>query len=187
MNNSKSCVPYVCTGSGHKWVCQRHDIGTQCGTTTTIIAAHTTENFDATNNRQNQQNSQKLLRQLEVVSSPATEGENHLDGYQPAAFVPSKVPRWRTPPFLNIWIPEHHITSHMIKVNVMAKLNTVTDTALNDIEEFLDIWTFEWKSEENFKMTLEEFLTLKVKKVIFDSKCCFQEIVIFSIIVIFLF
>ena len=73
-------------------------------------------------------------RQLDVVSSP-------VDGYQnlPAAFVPSKVPRWRTPPYLNILIPEHHIASHMIKVNVMAKLNTVPDTALNDIEKFLDI------------------------------------------------
>ena len=25
MNNSKSCVPYVCTGSGYKQVCERHD------------------------------------------------------------------------------------------------------------------------------------------------------------------
>ena len=124
--------------------------------------------------QQNQQNSQKLLRQLEVVPSPAAEGQNNPDGYQPAAFVPSKVPRWRTPPFLNILIPEHHITPHMIKVNVMAKLNTVPDSALNEIEEFLDIWTFKWKSEEKWKLTLEEFLTLKVKKVIFDSKCCFS-------------
>ena len=33
----------------------------------------------------------------------------------------------------------HHITPHMIKVNVMAKLNTVPDSALNEIEEDLDI------------------------------------------------
>ena len=26
MNNSKGCMPYVCTGSGCKWVCERHDI-----------------------------------------------------------------------------------------------------------------------------------------------------------------
>ena len=26
MNNFKSCVPCVCTGSGHKRVCERHDI-----------------------------------------------------------------------------------------------------------------------------------------------------------------
>ena len=110
---------------------ETHDIGTQCGATATNITAQTTKNFDANSN---QQNFQKLLRQLEVVSSPA-------DGYQnqPAAFVPSKVPRWRTPPYMNILIPEHHITPHMIKVNVMAKLNTVPDTALNDIEKFLDI------------------------------------------------
>ena len=142
MNNFKSCVPYVHTGSGHKWVCERHNIGTQCGATATNIVGQTTENIDATNNQQNQQNSQKLSRQLELVSSPAKVGQNNPDGYQPSAFVPSKVPRWGTSPFLNILIPEHHITPHMIKGNVMAKLNTVPDTALNDIEEFLDIWTF---------------------------------------------
>ena len=54
----------------------------------------------------------------------------------------------------------------MIKVNVMAKVNTVPDSALNEIEEYLDIWTFKWKSGEKWKLTLEEFLTLKVKKVI---------------------
>ena len=26
MNNSKGCIPYVCTGSGHKRVCEEHDI-----------------------------------------------------------------------------------------------------------------------------------------------------------------
>ena len=75
----------------------------------------------------------------------------------------------------------------MIKVNVMAKLNTVPDTALNYIEEFLDIWTFEWKSEEKWKLDSRRIFDIKVEKVIFASKCCFQEIVIFSIIVIFLF
>ena len=90
-------------------------------------------------NQQNQQNSQKLLRQLEVVPCSAAEGQNNPDGYQVAAFVPSKVPWWRKPPFLKILIPKHHITPHMIKVNVMAKLNTVPDSALNEIEEFLDI------------------------------------------------
>ena len=113
-----------------------HNIGIQCGATTTNTAAKTTENFDATSN---QQKSQKLSRQLVVVPSPAEVCQNNPDGYQPAAFVPSKVPRWRKPPFLNTLIPEQHITPHMIKVNVMAKFNTVPDTALNDIEEFLDI------------------------------------------------
>ena len=132
MNNCKCCVPCVCTGSGRKQACKKHDIGTQCGITATNITAQKTKNFDANTNQKNQQNSQK--RHLEVVSSPA-------DGYQnqPAAFVPSKVPRWRTPPYLNILIPEYHITPHMIKVNVMAKLNTVPDIALNDMEKFLDI------------------------------------------------
>ena len=91
MNNSKSCIPYVCTGSG----CKRHDIGAQCEDTATNIAAQTTENIEATNNQQNQHNNQKLLRQLELVSSPAEEGQNNPDGYQPAAFVPSKVLRWQ--------------------------------------------------------------------------------------------
>ena len=90
-------------------------------------------------NQPNQQNSQKLIRQLEVVPSPAEVCQNDPDGYQAAAFVPSKVPRWRRPPYLNILIPEHHITPHMIKVNVMAKLNTVPDSALSEIEEYLDI------------------------------------------------
>ena len=139
MNNFKSCVPCVCTSSGHKQVCKRHDIGTQCGATATNTAAQTTENFDATSNHQNKQNSKKLSRQLVVVPSPAEVCQNDPDGYQPAAFVHSKVPRWIKPPFLNILIPEHHITPYMIKVNVITKLNTVPDTALNDIEEFLDI------------------------------------------------
>ena len=120
----------------------------------TILASATNtatqifENIDATNN---QQNSQKPLRQLEVVSRSAEVCQNNPDGRgltpykdhaagwgQGADCVPSNVPRWRTP-FLNILIPEHHITPHMIKVNVMAKLNTVPDSALNEIEEFLDI------------------------------------------------
>ena len=64
----------------------------------------------------------------------------------------------RKPPYLNILIPEHRITPHMIKVNVMAKLNTVPDSVLSEIEEYLDIWTFKWKTEEKWKLTLEEFL-----------------------------
>ena len=40
----------------------------------------------------------------------------------------------------------------MIKVNVMAKLNTVPDTVLSEIEEYLDIWNFlseKQKTSEN--------------------------------------
>ena len=62
MNNFKSCIPCVCTGSGCKWVCERHDIGTLCGTTASNTATKTVENIDATNIQQNQQNSQKPLR-----------------------------------------------------------------------------------------------------------------------------
>ena len=54
MNNFKSCIPCVCTSSDHKWVCERHDIGTQCGATATNTAAQLTENIDATNIQQNQ-------------------------------------------------------------------------------------------------------------------------------------
>ena len=148
MSNFKSCIPCVCTGSGHKRVCKKHNICTQCGATAKNTATEIVQNIDATNiqqNQHNQQNSQKLVRQLEVVPNPAEVCQNDSDGYQAAAFVPSKVPRWRSPPYLNILIPEHHITPHMIKVNVMAKLNTVPDAALREIEEYL---TFELLSEK---------------------------------------
>ena len=71
MINFKSCILCVCPSSGHKRVCKRHDIGTQCGATATNTATKTVENTDATNCQQNQQNSQKPLTQLEVVPSPA--------------------------------------------------------------------------------------------------------------------
>ena len=82
-----------------------------------------------------------------VVTNPADEFPADLQNYvepdpykhHPAAFVPSKVPRWRTPPHMNILIQEHHITPHMIKVNLMSKFNTLVDQDLNDIEKFLDI------------------------------------------------
>ena len=90
--------------------------------------------------------------QLEVVPSPAEVCQNDPDGYQAAAFVPSKVPRWRSPPYLNILIPEHHITPHMIKVNVMAKLKTVPDSALSEIEEYLGTWTFKVKNRRIVKI-----------------------------------
>ena len=157
MNTFKSCVPCVCTSSGHKRVCKEHNIGTQCEATTTNMATETVEHSDAKSiqknlqnlqnlqnqqnqlniltKQKNQQNQQKIIRQLEV----AEVCQNDPVGYQAAAFVPSKVPRWRRPPYLNILIPEHHITPHMIKVNVMAKLNTVPDSALSEIEEYLDI------------------------------------------------
>ena len=58
---------------------------------------------------------------------------------QPAALVPSKVPKRRTPPFMNILVEEHHITPHMQKVHVMSRFNTLPDSDLNDIEAALDI------------------------------------------------
>ena len=117
--------------------------------------------------------------------------QNYPDGYQAVAFEPRKLPRWRSPPYLNILIPEHHITPHMIKVNVMAKLNTVPDSALREIEEYINIWTVKWKTEEKWKnLTLENFLTfkaLKVKKWFLTLNVVFQEIVIFTTNVIFFF
>ena len=37
----------------------------------------------------------------------------------------------------------------MIKVSIMAKLNTVPDAALREIEEYLEIWTFKWKQKKS--------------------------------------
>ena len=93
MNNFKSCVPCVCTGSGRKRVCKEHNIGAQCGATATNTATKTDGNSDVINIQQNQQNSQKLIRQLEVVPRPAEVCQNDPVGYQTAVFVPSKVPR----------------------------------------------------------------------------------------------
>ena len=99
MNNFKSCIPCVCTSSGHKRVCEKHNIGTQCGATATNTATETVEDFDATIIQQNQQNSQKPIRLLEVVPNPTEVCQNDPDGYQAAAFAPGKVPRWRSPPY----------------------------------------------------------------------------------------
>ena len=193
MNNFKSCVPCVCTGSGRKWVCEEHNIGTQCGTTATNTATETVGNSDVINIQQNQQNSQKLIRQLEVVPSPAEVCQNDPVGYQTAAFVPSKVPRWRRPPYLNILMlrDEHHITPHMTKVNVMAKLNTVPESILSEIEEYLDIWTLKVKnrgpvkidSRRNFDIL--RILNSKSKSGFLTLNIDFQEIVFFTENVIF--
>ena len=158
MNNLKGCVHCVClTGSGRKRSCEEQNIGAQCGATTTNTATETVEQSDIINfvknqqnqpnqpnvkNQQKQLNLQKTLkRQLEVVSSPAEVCQGDSDGC-PAAFVPSKVPRWRRPPYLNICCISsitQRISPHMTKVNVMAKFNTVPDSALSEIEEYLDI------------------------------------------------
>ena len=161
MNNFKGCIPCVCTtGSGRKQSCEEQNIGTQSGATTTNTATETVEQSDIINFLKNQQkqqnqpniqpnlknqlkqlNSQKLKRQLEVVPSPAEVCQSDPDGY-PAAFVPSRVPRWRRPPYLNIpmlWDDVQQISPHMTKVNVMAKFNTVPDSALSEIEDYLDI------------------------------------------------
>ena len=110
MNNYNCCSSYVCAGSGCKQSCKRHDIGTHCGATATTITAKTIKDNQVKGNQQNQQNSQKTLRQLEVVFSTADGFPDDLEGYvepdpyqnQPAAFVPSKVPNIRTPPYMNI-------------------------------------------------------------------------------------
>ena len=53
MNNFKSCVPCVCTGSGRKRVCEEYDIGGQWGATATNTATETVGNSDAINIQQN--------------------------------------------------------------------------------------------------------------------------------------
>ena len=105
-----------------------------------------------TSAKQNQPKFQKSLKQLVVVPNAADD----LDGYvepdlyrnHPAAFVLSKVPNRRTPPYMNILIHKHHITLHMQKVNLIAKFNTLPYKDLNEIEKFLDIDIWIVKSEE---------------------------------------
>ena len=125
LNKDNYCSDYVCTGSGCKWSCKRHDIGAQCGATVTNITAKFINDTNA------RQNLQKTLKQLVVVSNAADglDGCVEPDLYRnhPAAFVPSKVPNRRTPPYINILIHEHHITPHVKKVN------------LSGIENFLGI------------------------------------------------
>ena len=148
MNNYKRLRHCVClTGSGRERSCEEQNIGTQCGATTTNTATETVEQSEIIDIQPKQQkqlkqlNSQNLKRQLEVVPSPADVCQADLNGY-PAAHVPSKVPRWRRPPYLNICCissSTQQISPHMTKVNVMAKFNTVPDSALREIEEYLDI------------------------------------------------
>ena len=76
---------------------QRHDIGAQCGATATNTTAKITNDNNANSIQQNQQNSPKLKRQLEVVSTGADGFPEDLDGYvepnpyknHSAAFVPN--------------------------------------------------------------------------------------------------
>ena len=145
MNNYKRLCHCVCsTGSGRERSCEEQNIGAQCGTTTTNTATETveqSENIVIQPKQLKQLNSQNLKRQLEVVPSPADVCQADSNGY-PAAHVPSKVPRWRRPPYLNICCTSsstQQISPHMTKVNVMAKFNTVPDSALSEIEEYLDI------------------------------------------------
>ena len=109
---------YVCTCSGCKQSCKRHDIGAQCGATATNITAKIIIDTSA---RQSQPKPTKSLKQLVVVSNVADDLDGCVepDLYRniPAEFVPSKVPNRRTPPYMNILIHEHHITAHMKKVN----------------------------------------------------------------------
>ena len=136
MNKDNCCFDYVCTCSGCKWACKRHDIGAQCGTTATNKTAKIiTDTGIRVIAKVNQPKSQKSLRQLVVVPHPGDGFPDDLDGYlEPdpyknhlAAFVPSKVLTRRTPPNMNILIHKHHLTSHMKMVNLMSKFNTVPD------------------------------------------------------------
>ena len=108
MNKDNCCFDYVYTCSDCKQACKRHNIGTQCGATVTNKTAKIITDSCAKVNQQNQQKSQKPLRQLVVVPSPADGLSDDLDGmglapYQnhPAAFVSSKVTTRRIPPYTN--------------------------------------------------------------------------------------
>ena len=124
----------------------RDAIGNLYGATATSITAKNVIDFNAKVNQQNQQKSQKSLRQLVVVPSTADGFPDDLDGYvepdpyknDPVAFVSSKVPARRIP-YLNIFIHEHHITPHMQKVSLMSKFNTLLCQDLDEIEKYLDI------------------------------------------------
>ena len=78
-----------------------------------------------------------------VVCSPADGFPDALDGYvepdlyknHPAAFVPSKVPNRRIPPYMNIFIHEHHITPHLQKVNLMSRFSTLPEHDVDEIEK----------------------------------------------------
>ena len=97
--------------------------------------------------KENQQKSQKLIKQLVVVPNAGDGFPYNLDGYvepdlyknHPAAFLPSQVTARRILPYMNILIHECHITLYVHKVILMSKFNTVPDQELVEIEKFLDI------------------------------------------------
>ena len=68
MNKDNCCFNYVCTCSGCKQACKRHDIGAQYGATATNITAEIIT--DTGIKIIAKENQQKSLRQLEVVPSP---------------------------------------------------------------------------------------------------------------------
>ena len=147
MSNFNCCLTCVCVGSGCKLACVRqiHDIGTKCGATGSNTTGEIINDNNGNSTQQNQQKFKKFKRQLEVVSNAADRFPEDLDDYvepnpyknQPAAFVPSKVPARRFPPYMKISIREHHITPHMRKVNLMSKFHTLPE--LKEIEKYLDI------------------------------------------------
>ena len=61
MNNFISYVRCVCTSSGHKRVCEKHDIGAQCGPLPQTQQLKL-ENIDATIIQQNHQSQQKFSK-----------------------------------------------------------------------------------------------------------------------------
>ena len=54
MNKDNCCSDYVCTCSGCKQACKRHDIGTQCGANAANKIANLISDIEITANQQNQ-------------------------------------------------------------------------------------------------------------------------------------
>ena len=105
---SKNCgLSDVCdtsSGSIQKCTEHEHDIGTQCGATTADKTTNSVK-VNVTVIQQNQQNPNSQSKQLEVVPLAADGFPVDLESYvepdkfrnQPAALVPSKVSKRRTP------------------------------------------------------------------------------------------
>ena len=77
MNTIKSCIPCVCTGNGRRRVCEEHNIGAQCGTTTTNTATETVEYSGAKSIQKNLQNQLNILTKLKSQQNQQNQQKIH--------------------------------------------------------------------------------------------------------------